>query len=281
MQCFSIAEADVHCIPRSVDEFHCYTGIGKDLGVSSYILSSDFDFANALLEVVLYEHERDELFGQIENIREETLSPLSSLTPSPLSSPFPSSIPLPNPSTTVAISNPTSRKRHSKNQSKKNKKKRRLEEAKTAASISPRSSAIARHVDCAVPLPSHFSTAADARVASTAYVGLRSAESETDSQEYSLLDLIGSHSKFGFGLVEWDARETVPIVDGDGRVTTILVAPPQTTDWQNCTQAATKALKTERRHCRFMAEQKDHRRGRFPALSTGILYGNGMTVRFC
>ncbi|KAJ3720931.1 hypothetical protein C8R42DRAFT_696497 [Lentinula raphanica] len=71
-------------------------------------------------------------------------------------------------------------------------------------------------------------------------------------------------------------RETVPIVDDDGRVTIILVAPPQTDDWKACVQAATDNLEKERGQCGFTQEQVTHRRGSFPALSTGILYGNGM-----
>ncbi|KAJ3828635.1 hypothetical protein F5880DRAFT_1608305 [Lentinula raphanica] len=249
---------------------------GKDLGVSAYILSSGFNFANALLDVVLYESERDELFGQTDNGHETTPSPLTSLPPSPLPSRSVSPL-LQDPNPTAAPPKSQSRKRHSKNQSKRNKKKRRLEEPKNAASILPRSAATTRHVTAAVPIPSQFTTLTDAKVASTGYVGLRTVEPDTDGQEFSLSDLVGSQSKFDFNLIEWNAKQTMPIIDNDGRLTTILVAPPQTVEWKTCTHAATEALKKERSRCGFTAEQKDHRRGKFPALSSGILYGNGMT----
>ncbi|KAJ3766429.1 hypothetical protein FB446DRAFT_794122 [Lentinula raphanica] len=116
-----------------------------------------------------------------------------------------------------------------------------------------------------------------ARVASTGYIGLRHTDAAIEDKKYTLQDLVGPQSHFQFDLVTWAATKTVPVIDDDGRITVILVAPPQTDDWKACAQAATNKLEKERHHCRFTAEQSTHRRGVFPALSTGIFFGNGMT----
>ncbi len=72
--------------------------------------------------------------------------------------------------------------------------------------------------------------------------------------------------------------ETVPIIDAQHRHYILLVAPPQTDEFKRCVDAAVNELKRERKNCSFTAEQQEHRRGRYPALSTGVYFGGGMEV---
>lgn len=69
---------------------------------------------------------------------------------------------------------------------------------------------------------------------------------------------------------------SVAILDSEGRIVAVLVGQPSNDpSWEQVHQDAAAKLERARRECRFSAKQRSHRRGRFPALATGISHGGG------
>lgn len=69
---------------------------------------------------------------------------------------------------------------------------------------------------------------------------------------------------------------TVAILDSAGRVVAVLVGQPSAdASWQQVHKSAADRLEQARSECRFSPKQRSHRRGRFPALATGISHGGG------
>ncbi|KAK7434984.1 hypothetical protein VKT23_019889 [Stygiomarasmius scandens] len=228
------------------------------------------------------------------------LSPLSSLPSTPGVSRSSSPVPFVNPthvivsantdnpspilassaSTPSTTSNAKKRKNAcNKQKSKANKKHRRQEEGgKLTAEENPApASSVGKHVIDAPNIDAAFAFKNDVDVSSTAYVGYREG-GLYDSEGYWLNDLVGPDSEFGFQEVQWDGRTTTPIVDKNGVVFALLAGQPDNDPtWDTCISAAAKTLSKERSKCRFMEKQISHRRGEYPALTTGISYGGGQT----
>lgn len=80
---------------------------------------------------------------------------------------------------------------------------RQAEKASIASSSRTKPSVCKRHLRAASPLKPLF-TLADKRVALTAYVGLR--DSKGDQRAYTLNEMVGDGSRFGFRCMEWDGR---------------------------------------------------------------------------
>ncbi|KAJ3898616.1 hypothetical protein F5879DRAFT_1012635 [Lentinula edodes] len=116
----------------------------------------------------------------------------------------------------------------------------------------------------------------DAPVASTAYVGLQDEGVEGGGGTWWLKELIGPEAAERFELIEAKPGTTVPFVDADGRIYGLAVYPDDP-GIKKCAQEAARLIQTERSRCSFSADQKEHRRGSFPALSTGVAHGNGWT----
>ncbi len=70
-----------------------------------------------------------------------------------------------------------------------------------------------------------------------------------------------------------------PVVDQQGHVITVLAGHPDDPNWDNLHQDVADMLENFRAQCKFSDDQCKHRCGRFPALSYGISYGGGQTVR--
>lgn len=69
---------------------------------------------------------------------------------------------------------------------------------------------------------------------------------------------------------------TLAILDSAGRIVAVLVGQPSDDpSWEQVHKSAADKLEQARAECRFSAKQKSHRRGRFPALATGISHGGG------
>ncbi|KAJ3874241.1 hypothetical protein F5051DRAFT_336179 [Lentinula edodes] len=115
-----------------------------------------------------------------------------------------------------------------------------------------------------------------APVASTAYVGLRDEGLEGEGRTWWLRELVGPDINESFQLIKAKAGTTIPLVDSDDRVYGLVVYPsdPSVT---KCAEEAAVLIQQERKNCSFSAEQREHRRGSFPALSTGVSHGNGRT----
>ena len=53
---------------------------------------------------------------------------------------------------------------------------------------------------------------------------------------------------------------------------------PRDDGWDAVAVDAAGAIEEVSKQCRFSAEQLDHRRGEYPALSTGVSFGGGQKV---
>lgn len=182
--------------------------MAKSLGVSACVISKDFNFSSALLHAVMIEGVNDHL-DEPSVLQESPLSPSppSSSLSSPLSSPpsspptsplhplgrdLPSMEPLPGQGS----------KKRSKNHSKKNRKRQRLDAPpKTAAEIPARSDPVSRFVPSGSAFQAPFSMQEDAPVASTSYVGLRDKGEVGEGCTWWLNELVGPQSKYGFELI--------------------------------------------------------------------------------
>jgi hypothetical protein len=58
-----------------------------------------------------------------------------------------------------------------------------------------------------------------------------------------------------------------------------MLSNPRESNWEAVAEGAALAIKEESRNCSFSKKQKKHRRGRFPALATGVSHGGGQRVR--
>lgn len=71
-------------------------------------------------------------------------------------------------------------------------------------------------------------------------------------------------------------RKAIVILDSAGRIIAILVGRPGGDDsWEIVHKTAADALEEARGRLKLSAKQRAHRRGRFPALATGISHGGG------
>lgn len=69
---------------------------------------------------------------------------------------------------------------------------------------------------------------------------------------------------------------TMAILDSAGRVIAVLVGRPSNDpSWENVHLDAANELEAARSRCKFSKAHTNHRRGRFPALATGISHGGG------
>ncbi|KAK7451708.1 hypothetical protein VKT23_012387 [Stygiomarasmius scandens] len=258
----------------------------------SVLPTPEFCFPSTVLDFVLNEGSRDHLDPATTG---ETpfSSPLSSVPPSPESSPrissslsllsLPDLVPLDD--ETDHINEPTTsskdnaQNRRNKRKSKANRKKGRQGTGGTltAEENPPPASSKKKHVVGAPTEEALFSFEADAKAASTAYIGHREGRLFSESG-YWLNDLVGPGSAFGFEEVAWDGKTATPIVDKNGTVFALLAGRPDNdVMWDHCIQAAVKELKHARRQGHFTDKQKEHRRGGFPALTAGISFGGGQT----
>ncbi len=74
-------------------------------------------------------------------------------------------------------------------------------------------------------------------------------------------------------------REAIPVADDEGRVITVLAGQPEDPDWESVHTSASDLLEQSRGKCTFSQKQWKHRRGCYSALSVGISFGGGQTVR--
>lgn len=138
-----------------------------------------------------------------------SLSPLSSPDSSPDNSPkrvLPALPPAPEtPATPVDTSpHPLSGAANNKRKGRARRKRKREAEkaALTPCGYQPRPNTRRKYVLEAEGLKTELASE-DTRIASTGYVGIRTPKS---SSVYSLKQLVGPSSRFGFNLVEWDGR---------------------------------------------------------------------------
>lgn len=113
---------------------------------------------------------------------------------------------------------------------------------------------------------------------------------------YSLEELVGEGSKFGFDLKRWDgmcvapafrrlnradlayARSPIPLLDDVARIIGVCSGRPKAADWGDVNRSASSAIAAARALCNFPDGCTDHRRGDFPAMAIGVSYGGGQQV---
>lgn len=70
-------------------------------------------------------------------------------------------------------------------------------------------------------------------------------------------------------------REARPILDNGGRVIAVLAGRPSDSSYTEAADRAFEAMVCEGRAAGFGSDVPKHRRGAFPALNTGVSYGEG------
>ncbi len=129
-------------------------------------------------------------------------------------------------------------------------------------------------------------------VASTGFIALSDKEERAErvhkteellaSGKFKLIPNNGRHVGSPFlipPVVDKCFRTQRAVVDRDGRVVVVVVGQPNDADWPSVRKSALAALLSARKRCRFSKKMCMHRRGQFPALSTGISFGGGQQVR--
>ncbi|KAJ3841379.1 hypothetical protein F5878DRAFT_531830 [Lentinula raphanica] len=144
------------------------------------------------------------------------------------------------------------------------------------------------------PYSSKFSLEKDARVASTVYEGSKKKAAEVSPRIWRLEELVGPRAEEQFELIKAEfgyklpdfcsipvsynelclSRKTVPIVDSEGRIFSLVVYPSDP-GVKKAAEDAAQLLNQSRKSCSFSAKQKAGRRGVFPALNAGFSHGNG------
>ncbi|KIY44564.1 hypothetical protein FISHEDRAFT_51263 [Fistulina hepatica ATCC 64428] len=201
-------------------------------------------------------------------------SPLSSLPSSRAASPIPSTSAgdgLSANASSMHQDDPpiADKKRRNKLRSKASRKRKRAQQPKGE----PRPNVRAKYVHSAVPEPAPYNVEA-APVEASAYKAARAPAIST--REYTLEDLVGPSSAFGFREVKWDGRTTTPICDDRGRIVVVLAGQPNDLTWADVHQDAVKALNRAHADVNWASEQQNPR-GAFDSLFCGISYGGGQT----
>ncbi|KAJ7033886.1 hypothetical protein C8F04DRAFT_1210751 [Mycena alexandri] len=144
-----------------------------------------------------------------------------------------------------------------------------------------------KHVTNAAPVKTRFQLMKH-RVASTGWIGLRdNGQSEQEraanfeepgwTPSHHIHDFFGDQRRFkGFQYVKYLGPKTRPLLDAAGRAFAIFAGHPDDPNWkQDVHDPAVEALNEARSKCKVSEVRRHHRRGYFPPLSAGDLYGGG------
>lgn len=74
------------------------------------------------------------------------------------------------------------------------------------------------------------------------------------------------------------SRTPRPVVDSAGRIFMVLAGRPDYPSYVAAADTAADLLYHESRKADFSVSEAHHRRGNFPALATGVSYGQGQTM---
>ncbi|KZP02401.1 hypothetical protein FIBSPDRAFT_970041 [Athelia psychrophila] len=92
---------------------------------------------------------------------------------------------------------------------------------------------------------------------------------------YTLPELVGEGSKFGFDLRKWDGKAPIPVLDELGRVFAACIGQPNDAGWSAVSRDAAADIAAARDACKFPSGCRKHRRGDFPVLAVAVSYGGG------
>ncbi|KAJ8489236.1 hypothetical protein ONZ45_g13658 [Pleurotus djamor] len=112
----------------------------------------------------------------------------------------------------------------------------------------------------------------DQRHAPSGYAGYASRQRAPVGKELSGL------LEDGFEYIDWDGVSGIYMLDRNDRIIVCGGSPKATSEWEQVSIDAVNAIKEARERCRFTAGDQSHRRGKFPAMARGILYGNGLFI---
>ncbi|PPQ89882.1 hypothetical protein CVT25_004804 [Psilocybe cyanescens] len=146
-------------------------------------------------------------------------------------------------------------------------RKRKREERIAAAGQLPRPEVVEKYIKSAKAIKAEYDFS-EAPATTGAYSGkigakMRDAAVVRDARYFEEL---------GFETVHWKAE---PIVDTNGIVVAVLVAPPKDRSYRDTVECAYKRIMEEGEHEYFSAEEKCHRRGAYPAIHVGVTHGTG------
>ncbi|KAJ7232097.1 hypothetical protein C8J57DRAFT_1250748 [Mycena rebaudengoi] len=154
------------------------------------------------------------------------------------------------------------------------KRRRRRDAAIESAGQAPHAATIYQQVFPNQAIP----TALDANDLPTATHGAYAAKVESDTYGCKKRRTLAELLALGFQLVPWDGFHARPIVDVHGRIIAVLAHQPSDPTYSLAVQRAFAAMSMEAATAQFPVTFSQHRRGHFPALNAGLLYGKGQTV---
>ncbi|KAG6852701.1 hypothetical protein C0991_009717 [Blastosporella zonata] len=134
---------------------------------------------------------------------------------------------------------------------------------------------LSKHRGLSKPLASRFDVSTS-KVASSSFVGARR-KFDLEKKLWSLEEL---QLATGFPVHSWDGHTPTPIHDSKGRIFALCggqPAAPGSADWDADLAHAAELLEEARRNLRLPPGSRDHRRGSFTAVPSGITHGNGTT----
>jgi hypothetical protein len=211
-------------------------------------------------------------------------------TSSSTSIPPPIHDPLPHPTRSVMPTIAADRLKRKKAQGHASRSKRRAKAKESRFSpYESRPGTRAKYIDSAASINIPASLGAS-HVTSTAYIALN--PGTTPPRAYRLDEAVGPTSTLGFTLQEWDGalspslhpsrfltdslpRTTMPVLDSEGRLVAILAGHPDDECWPDLSREAAEMLEKAGKECIIPAKGRDHRRGNFSGLATGISHGGG------
>ncbi|KAI0682361.1 hypothetical protein BC835DRAFT_1424521 [Cytidiella melzeri] len=93
---------------------------------------------------------------------------------------------------------------------------------------------------------------------------------EVTAEHYTLQDYIDE----GFGVVKWDGRNTLGLVDTEDLLFGVLVGPPAgDKTWPSVVMEVERCMARAKHYLRF--KKKQDRQGRFMTIAAGLSYGGG------
>ncbi|KAF9522440.1 hypothetical protein CPB83DRAFT_739202, partial [Crepidotus variabilis] len=178
-------------------------------------------------------------------------------------------------------------------QNKKKKEEKKKEARHLADGVysnpPPREKANNKYFAMAKPILTNVKVSA-ADVTSTGFTGMRNPKAELkgvgyegtqrmlkDKRVYTLDELVGDGSVFGFQHIKWDGKTPRPLVDVDGLLFGVAGGQPNDANWNKQQLGGAKKLSEARETSSNANSDQTPRRGDFKTMRCGISHGGGQT----
>ncbi|KAJ7434262.1 hypothetical protein B0H11DRAFT_2258566 [Mycena galericulata] len=135
--------------------------------------------------------------------------------------------------------------------------------------------------------PEHVSLSASRLAHSkTGWIGLRCTKKKgkgVKGRRVRKLWTVEELKALGYRRIKWDGKHPMVIVDRDGRIVAVFVGKPDDRKWdteviQGACRAMDRASRKGLETGALTAKDRDHRRGAFLSLTTGVSFGGGQKV---